>query len=88
MTHELKIWPRFLAQVLDGSKPFEIRCNDRNYRVGDYLRMHEWDPQTKQFGGTRVTVLVQSLVTNHLGLTPGYCVMGTQITKVEENVPV
>lgn len=35
--HELKIENQFLFDLLEGRKKAEIRKNDRNYRVGDYL---------------------------------------------------
>lgn len=43
-THHLKAWPCFFERCLDGSKPFEIRLNDRDFRVGDVIVLHEWDP--------------------------------------------
>ena len=43
MTHELKILPEYFEQVIAGNKPFEIRRNDRYYRVGDKLLLKEWD---------------------------------------------
>lgn len=42
--HDLKCWPEFFEQVQDGRKPFEIRYNDRDYAVGDLLRIHEYRP--------------------------------------------
>lgn len=42
--HELKAWPQFFERLVDGSKPFEIRRNDRNYQVGDKLRLQEFVP--------------------------------------------
>lgn len=36
-THELKINKEYLEDLLSGLKKFEIRYNDRNYKVGDYL---------------------------------------------------
>ena len=35
--HELKIEPKYLTDLLNRDKRFEIRFNDRNYRVGDFL---------------------------------------------------
>lgn len=43
MTHELKILPEYFEQVIAGNKPFEIRRNDRDYRVGNKLLLKEWD---------------------------------------------
>lgn len=45
ITHELKTWPEFFRATLDGTKKFELRRNDRDYRVGDQLLLKEWNPQ-------------------------------------------
>ena len=37
MTHQLKIWTSFANCVLDGSKTFEIRKNDRGFQKGDTI---------------------------------------------------
>jgi hypothetical protein len=41
-THELKILPRYFKSILDGTKNFELRKNDRDYKVGDNLVLHEY----------------------------------------------
>lgn len=41
-THQLKCLPEYFDAVADGSKPFEVRYDDRNYEVGDLLRICEW----------------------------------------------
>ena len=38
MKHQLKIKQCFLMRVLDGSKTFEIRKNDRDFQVGDTIK--------------------------------------------------
>lgn len=43
MKHEIKCWPQYFCRVLDGSKTFEVRDNDRGYQPGDIVRMREWD---------------------------------------------
>lgn len=36
-THRIKIQDKFLARIQSGEKTFEIRKNDRNYQVGDFI---------------------------------------------------
>ena len=43
MTHELKTWPEFFEQTRNSLKKFELRRNDRDFRVGDELLLKEWD---------------------------------------------
>lgn len=73
-THILKTWPNFYGPVADGSKPFEIRFNDREYAVGDTLHLREYDPDNKVFTGRecfrRVTYVTS------FGQKPGNVVMG------------
>ena len=47
VTHELKIWPEFFKWVRNGRMLFQLRRNDRDFKVGDQLLLREWDPTTK-----------------------------------------
>ena len=38
MIHELKILSSFIRPILDGSKTFEIRENDRGFQKGDRVQ--------------------------------------------------
>ena len=62
MRHELKIWPVYYDAVMSGKKRFELRQNDRNFKIGDDLLLKEWDPETKDFTGSvfraRITYLL------------------------------
>lgn len=49
--HRLKTWPEFFVALLSGAKTFEIRTNERDFRVGDVLILVEYDPETAQFSG-------------------------------------
>lgn len=75
--HELKTWPLYFASVEDGSKPFEARKNDRNFRVGDVLALNEWEPDRQRYTGRvllrRVTYILPG---GAFGVEPGYVVMG------------
>lgn len=39
MHHELKIQDYYLQNIIDGKKTFEIRYNDRDYQVGDTVKL-------------------------------------------------
>lgn len=41
MIHALKTEYQYFQDVIDGKKPFEVRCNDRNFMVGDFLALNE-----------------------------------------------
>jgi len=42
--HELKTWPGYFERIVNGSKTFEIRRNDRGFQAGDVLRLREYEP--------------------------------------------
>jgi hypothetical protein len=56
--HYLKIWPAFFEDIHIGLKRFEVRVNDRNYRVGDWLRLREFDPKSGAYTGREELVEV------------------------------
>ena len=48
MVHELKILPEYAALALQGYKPWELRLNDRDYKVGDKIIFTAEDHQQKE----------------------------------------
>jgi len=55
-THHLKILPEYFNAVRLGVKTFEIRKNDRDYKVGDSLLLKEYD--NNAFTGNVVKAIV------------------------------
>ena len=49
MRHELKIETQYYNAILRGEKKFEIRKNDRNFRVGDTIELRPWNSARKVF---------------------------------------
>jgi len=41
MIHQLKIERQYFQQIILGEKTFEVRKNDRDFHVGDYLGLNE-----------------------------------------------
>jgi len=50
MRHELKVWPEYFEPVAGGWKRFELRKDDRGFKVGDAVVLKEWDPESGYSG--------------------------------------
>ena len=44
MIHQLKTEHNFFEDVISGKKTFEVRKNDRDFMVGDFLALKELTP--------------------------------------------
>jgi hypothetical protein len=74
--HDLKIWPHFFSDVLNGTKTFELRRNDRNFECGDDLLLREWNPETREYTGREIIKHVAMIVTQSEGLAEGWVILG------------
>ena len=83
MTHELKILPMYFQEVWDGKKTFEVRKNDRGYKLNDILVLKEWDGT--KYTGSAVCKRVGYMLTDTIdGIESGYCVLGLKDFEVSE----
>lgn len=74
--HNLKTWTQFFDQIVVGYKRFEVRKNDRDFQVGDYLMLQDWDPVKFNYTGRVLLVQVTyKMDGGSFGLEPGYCIM-------------
>lgn len=88
MIHELKILKEHYENVVSGKKGFELRRNDRNYKVGDYLALNEIDPDTGNY--TRRSSLVKvTCIIDHNDLSEAlkenYVVLGISLCWVGDD---
>jgi len=79
--HELKSWPEFFEPTLRGDKTFEIRWNDREYTVGDFLLLREYDPKTQTYTGRQIEARIDYLT--DFAQQPGYVVMSISTTRAD-----
>lgn len=47
--HRLKTWQPYFQDLRSGKKTFELRKNDRNFRVDDVLVCEEWDQNKEEY---------------------------------------
>lgn len=76
ITHEVKCWKAPFAAVKSGAKPWELRFNDRDYRVGDTLRQREWDDVDCRYTGDETSHRIGwALYGPAFGLPEDYVIM-------------
>ena len=82
MIHELKTWPKYYKEVINGNKNFEVRKDDRNFKEGDILKLQEY--RTHGYGdipsgytgrstSRKVTYILQG---GAFGVEKGFVVLG------------
>ena len=62
--HKLKISSYYFNDVANEIKTFEIRYNDRDYRVGDFLQLNEFDNITQRYTGRYVIARILYILQN------------------------
>lgn len=77
MIHELKILPEFFTAVKKGKKTFEIRVNDRLYKVNDHLLLKEWTGD--DYTGEEIKVRVKYILANENFVKKNTVVMAIEI---------
>ncbi len=80
--HELKTWPAMFRAIAVGVKTHEIRKADRDYKVGDVLRLFEWDGvadgsgEIRGYTGSQLDVFVTFITRGgEWGIPDELCVM-------------
>ena len=71
--HKLKISPKYFKKVLSEEKMFECRYNDRNYQVGDILKLKEY--HNGDYTGQEIYVQITYILQNFEGLQPNYTIL-------------
>lgn len=85
--HKLKTVQPFFDQVKEGKKKFELRKNDRDFKVNDLLILEEFDPDDGDepgngYSGKAFVVKVDYILENYAGVESGYCIMGVTKTRL------
>lgn len=76
--HWLKTEMKYFKAVAAGAKMFEVRKNDRGYKVGDILVLEESVEGVKTGRVLTPLEVVYILHGPLYGVQEGYCVMGLQ----------
>ena len=82
MKHEIKSEPSYFQPVWVGVKSFEIRQNDRDYKLYDEIVLQEWDPEEREYTGREVEGHIVYITDFHQHA--GWCVFQIEIKKFGE----
>lgn len=80
MIHKVKCINPYFEDVLAGRKSFEIRKNDRNYKVGDLMILWEYNPEREMFMNrhclVEIVYVFEGVKYGKYGLHKGYVILG------------
>lgn len=80
MEHDLKTWPVYFRRVVSGDKTFEVRKSDRDFQIGDFLTLKEYNPDTETYTGKSASVYITYILHGGaFGIQDGYCVMAIKL---------
>lgn len=82
--HYLKTWTPFFNDVKAGIKPFEVRKNDRNFKVGDTLILEDFDPITNKYKEGWIPELVTYVLDDPQFVKEGFVILGIKEIKIDE----
>lgn len=72
--HRLKTLPIYFNEVLNGNKTFEVRFNDRDFKVGDILHLEEFENQS--YTGRVYNVEITYILTDIQYCKDGFVILG------------
>lgn len=75
--HRIKIASIYYNDVSSGNKSFELRKNDRDYKVGDRLEMSEY--KDGEPTGRVLDAEIVYILEDYKGLEDGYCILGIEL---------
>jgi ASC-1-like (ASCH) protein len=79
--HELKTWTEYFVPIDMGIKTFEIRFNDRKFKVGDILHLREWDRVKMEYTMEHLFARVTYILDDFAGLQSGYVAMQIKVLR-------
>jgi len=91
MIHNVKSWSHFFQAIKRGDKVHDLRKNDRNYNVGDVLRLCEYDFINGYYTGAVVEATITYMTDNRVPcafssaiLPPEYCIISFKVFCIED----
>ena len=78
--HYIKILPEYYRAVEQKKKTFEVRYNDRDYKVYDVLHLQEW--LNGGYTGREITANVTYILNDSNYCKDGYVIMSIEVISI------
>lgn len=80
--HELKLYKPYFGKVFTGQKTFEVRKDDRDFKEGDILILHEYNNAVNNYTGNFLKArITYKLMGGQFGIEEGHCILSIKIIK-------
>jgi hypothetical protein len=82
--HKLKVWLKYYSAIDNHTKTFELRKNDRDFKVNDYLFLQPFDNEKDMEApiGRQLAIITYVLSdASNFGLKDGYAILGIKFWK-------
>jgi len=85
MTHAVKTWTLYFLEQEKGNKLFELRKDDRPYKIGDKFLSQEFDNVKNEYTGKETMYYITYILkdADFFGLKNGYCIL--QLKKIDND---
>lgn len=77
--HQLKIDPEYFYAVKFGLKTFEVRLNDRGFKVGDIVCLNEYIANVDHFTSEKINVKITYILTDSTWVENGHCIFSFKV---------
>ncbi len=76
-SHKIRLAVEWFDAVCSGKKNFELRRNDRGYKIGDILEMEEFGGGIRT--GRGLKAVITYILEDYTGLEEGYCILAIEV---------
>lgn len=84
---ELKTWPDSFQAIWDGTKKYEVRVGDREFKLWNVVHLREYDPIKKKYTGREVAANITYITpSGFIGMHQSIVVFGIKVyQKIDKN---
>lgn len=87
ITHKVKSWTHLFEAAAEGRKTHDLRyVNERDYRIGDFLLLQEFDHVAQRYTGRECLVEITYVTSDQMpcalfrnAIDRGYCILSIRL---------